>query len=129
MLFLALGNELGSPNAFSQKPQFLKIIGAAADLVTVLGSIIFDLIAQQISFLYLQFVQIEVHFFVQKGKNIVNITLDGMAFGRDAVMGQMFFNVFQPDSVVSVGLFQKDASHQKGFVFLSFSLAPCFLGF
>ena len=100
MFFLTFGNELGSPNALSQKPQLLKVVGAAADLVAVLDCIIFHFIAQQISFFYLQFVQIEVHFFVQKGKNIVNITLDGMAFGGDAVMGQMFFNVFQPDSVV-----------------------------
>ena len=89
MLFLALGNELGGPNALSREPQFLKVVGSAADLVAVLGSIIFHFIAQQISFLYLQFVQIEVHFFVQKGKNIVNITLDGMAFGSDAVMGKI----------------------------------------
>ena len=129
MLFLALGNELGSPNALSQKPQFLKIVGAAADLVAVLDCIIFHFIAQKVPFLYLQFVQIEVHFFVQKGKNIVNVTLDGVAFGGDTVMGQMFFNVFQPDSVVLIGLFQKDLSHQKRFVFLSFFLASWLLGF
>ena len=32
-------------------------------------------------------------------------------------------------SVVLVGLFQKDVPHQKRFVFLSFFLASCFLGF
>ena len=123
MFFLALGDELGSSDALSQEAKFLKVIGTAADLVAVLGCIVFHFIAKQISFFNLQFIQIEVDFLVQKGENVINVTLDGVPFGSDAVMSQVFLDVLQLKGMVFVRLLQKDVPNQEGLVFLSFPLA------
>lgn len=57
---------------------------------------------------YLQFIKIEVNLFVQKGKNIVNVMLDGMPLSRYTIMGQVFLNVLKLKGMVFIGLLQKN---------------------
>lgn len=63
---------------------------------------------------------------VQQSKHIVNVTLDGVAFGGDAIAFQVFLYVHDPQRMVFIGAFLKNVPYQRELNFCPDFLLPCF---
>ena len=118
MFFLALGDELGGTDTLSQKPQFFKVVGTAANLVTAFAGIVDDFIIQTVTIINLC-VHVQGKEFIQS----LNITGDRVAVCGDAVGFQMRNDILGFGSVVFVCVFQKILPHQEGFELLAGAFA------
>ena len=49
MLFLAFGDEFRGTDTLSQKPQFFKVVGTAANLVAPLAGVVDDFVVQTVT--------------------------------------------------------------------------------
>ena len=95
----------------------------------MLHCIVFHLIAQERTILNVMFIQVNVHVFIQEHKDFVNVTLDGMAFGSDAVHLQVFHDFLQLNCMVFIRSLLEDVPYQEGFEFLSWLFSTLFLLF
>ena len=113
MFFLALGDEFGGTDTFSQKPQFFKVVGTAANLVTAFAGVVDDFVVQTVTIINFSS-RVDGKKLIQS----VNVAGDGMAVCGNAVFPQMFLDGLGAGSVVIVCVFQKILPHQQGFELL-----------